>query len=196
MWDDPVHCRQRHSLNLSPGLYIKIERYLSNKHMCAHFSVLLAVDVIWPAVLCSCHLEFLAMMDCNLELWANIKSHICSPSSKINWGWLWDLQSFALTCHVQPLKGKQKKVSRNPLLCVRVFWSQPTEMKLGHRPSHPVAVVTPKSAYCEGQRLFVPNISQFPQSPVAVWLHAFATNRHVRGWPQLEWPKFWWGSSW
>lgn len=51
-----------------------------------------------------------------------------------------------------------------------------TEMKVGHRPSHPVAVVTPKSAYCEGQRLFVPIISQSPQSPVAVGLHTSATN--------------------
>lgn len=41
--------------------------YLSYKHMHIRFSVLLVVGVIWLAVLSSCHLEFPAMMDCNLE---------------------------------------------------------------------------------------------------------------------------------
>lgn len=50
------------------------------------------------------------------------------------------------------------------------------ELKLGHRPSNPAGVVTPKSAYCEGQRLFVPSTSQPPQSPIAVGLHTFAAN--------------------
>lgn len=45
--------------------------------MGAFISLLLAVDATWPAVSSSCHSDFPAMMDCNLEFWA--KSQLFLP---------------------------------------------------------------------------------------------------------------------
>lgn len=101
-----------------------------------------------------------------LWMWSDHLFYVLVPSSSLQY-------CFDLPCAA--FKRETEKRRKALVVCQGALITA-TEMKLRHHPSHPVAIVTPKSAYCEGQRLFVPNTSQPPQSPIAVGLHTFATN--------------------
>lgn len=59
----------------SPELWESAEvRLCRNIHARICFCLVLMVEVMRPAILSSCHLQFPAMLDCTLELWAKINS--------------------------------------------------------------------------------------------------------------------------
>lgn len=67
----PAHCGWHHSL---AGTLECIIRERTEQQAVSIVLCLLTVDVMWPAISSSCHLNFFIVMDCSLELWPKINT--------------------------------------------------------------------------------------------------------------------------